>query len=144
MIKCNIKRLHDSARIPKKATPGSAAFDLYATSVTPSEEQQYYGYMEYGTGIGVEIPEGYVGLVYPRSSISKTGLILANGVGVIDSDFRGEIKLRFKYIRDSILYHVGDKIGQIMFVKLPNVEFEEVDELESTDRGDGAFGSTGN
>lgn len=144
MIKCKIKKLIETARIPVRATIGSAAFDLYATSIIPSEEQISYGYLEYGTGICVEIPVGYVGLIYSRSSISNTGLILANGVGVVDSDYRGEIKLRFKYVKDSIMYHIGDKIGQLMVIKLPNVEFEEVVELSSTERGSGAFGSTGN
>jgi dUTP pyrophosphatase len=114
-------------------------------------------YVEYGTGIAVEIPEGYVGLIFPRSSLSKTSLILSNHVGVVDSGYRGEIKFRFKdtrmrsrieygidqYFCSDTVYKVGDRIGQLMIIPYPKIEFEEVEELDSTNRGEGGFGSTG-
>ena len=97
-----------------------------------------------------EIPKGYVGLVFPRSSIRKTDLSLTNCVGVIDSGYRGEIQATFKKIfgkndvrLDELDYNVGDRIAQIMIIPYPSVTFVEVDELSQTDRGEGGFGSTG-
>lgn len=140
-MQIKLKRLNDKAVIPVKGTTGSAGFDLVATSMTTVEDKDY-GYIEYGTGISIKIPDNHAGLLFPRSSISKTGLILANGVGLVDSDYRGEIKFRFKYIRDSKHYEVGDRIGQIVFIKLPSITFKEVDELDATERNDKGFGST--
>ena len=104
--------------------------------------------MVYKTGLAMEIPEGYVGLIYPRSSISKTKQMLRNHVGVIDSGYRGEVILKFGWFSqaatpDSSVYDAGDRIAQLMIVPHPKVEFVEVDELSDTDRGDGGFGSTG-
>jgi len=92
-MKLKIKRLHPDAVLPSYAKPGDAGLDLTATSLSISEDGLY---VEYGTGIAVEIPEGHVGLIFPRSSISKTSMILSNHVGVIDSGYRGEIRFRFK------------------------------------------------
>lgn len=155
-----IKKLVPNAVIPTYAKPGDAGMDLIAVSVNDS-----INYIEYGTGLAIEIPEGYVGLIFPRSSNSKKDLLLCNSVGVIDSGYRGEIKLRYKKImnpseeKTNILqniftnsstliyeierYNVGDKVGQIMILPIPFVEFTEVSELSQTDRGDGGFGSTG-
>jgi dUTP pyrophosphatase len=96
------------------------------------------------TGIAIEIPEGYVGLVYPRSSVSKSSMLLANGVGVIDSGYRGEIMLKYRHLggRNEI-YTTGDRVGQLMIIKRPEIELVVVDELSDTDRGEGGFGSTG-
>lgn len=138
-----IHRLSEDVPIPKIATSGSAGFDIHGYSPAHVNTKDY-GYVEYRTYISLEIPTGYVGLIYPRSSISGTGLILANGVAVIDSDFRGEILLRFKYIPESKLYLHGDKIAQIVFHKTEQIEFEDVDTLSPTDRGTGGFGSTDN
>jgi dUTP pyrophosphatase len=107
-------------------------------------------FIEFGTGISVEIPEGYVGLLFARSSISKTVHILANHVGVIDSGYRGEIKLRFKnpvlsFRNQEIFpqYNVGDKIGQLVIIPYPQIELVEVEELSTSERMEGGFGSTG-
>lgn len=140
-IQVKIKRLKDIVPIPTAATIGSAGFDIYGYDPVNLNISDY-GYVEYRTYIALEIPPGYVGLIYPRSSISKTGLILANSVGVIDSDYRGEILIRFKYIPESKLYTHGDKICQIIFQKTVETEFVNVDELSDTERGDGNFGST--
>ena len=94
--------------------------------------------------LAVEIPPGYVGLFFPRSSICKTGLSMANSVGVIDSDFRGSISLVFyKNTQCIVPYFPGDRIGQLMIVPIPEVEYVEVEELSETERGAGGYGSTG-
>ena len=137
------KKLNPDAVIPKYAKPGDAAMDLYATRV----DYDKYGNLVCYTGLAMEIPEGHVGLLFPRSSISKTALTLRNSVGVIDSGYRGEVMLKFdredRLVTDDCLYHVGDRVGQIMIMPYPQVQFEEAVELSDTDRGTGGFGSTG-
>ena len=139
MLKVNIKKLSEDAKIPKYAKDGDAGLDLHATSI--SFEQHY---IEYGTSLAIEIPYGYVGLLFPRSSVSKRDLVLANSVGVIDSGYRGEIKLRFKLtmLEECLIYKQGDRIGQLVIMPYPQVELNEVEELSETARGDGGFGST--
>jgi dUTP pyrophosphatase len=96
------------------------------------------------TGIAIEIPEGYYGMIVPRSSISKTGLILSNSCGTIDCGYVGPITFKFLIINNSqTQYESGDRIGQIIIRKLEDVEFIEVDELGDSERGAGGFGSTG-
>jgi dUTP pyrophosphatase len=138
-MKVKIKKLHPNAVIPKYAKPGDAGLDLTAISESWNE---FNSQVTYGTGIAVEIPEGHVGLIFPRSSISKTTLMLANSVGVIDSGYRGEIMFKFNYLEKGMIYDVGDRVGQLIIIPYPSVEFEEVDDLSSTERGDGGFGST--
>ena len=114
--------------------------DLTATTMNNSNSE----YIVYGTDLSVEIPEGYVGLIFPRSSISIKDLILANSVGVIDSGYRGEILVRFKRI-DLLYanyYFIGDKIAQLMILPIPYIQFEEVAELSPSKRAEGGFGST--
>mgnify|MGYP003305637073 CR=1 FL=1 len=111
-------------------------------------EADKYGNMVYHTGLAMEIPEGHVGLIYPRSSVSKTPHSLRNHVGVIDSGYRGEIIFKFGWVESSnvgpiTIYEAGDRIGQIIIMPYPQVEFVEVENLSSTDRGSGGFGSTG-
>jgi dUTP pyrophosphatase len=142
-MKVKIKKLVSEAVIPKYAKPGDAGLDLTATSLqlNPGIEQ-----VTYGTGLAVEIPEGYVGLIFPRSSISKMSLDLSNSVGVIDSSYRGEIMFKFNLrleTNDSYVYKVGDRIGQLIIIPYPSIELEEADELSDTDRGTGGFGSSG-
>lgn len=146
------KKLHENAALPSYAKPGDAGMDLTAVSGQAiANEQEGFYYIEYGTGLSAEIPEGYVGLLFPRSSISKTGLIMANSVGVIDSGYRGEIKLRFKVDGKAFdeldgkigKYNVGDKIGQLIVIPFPTIEPSFVEELSSSERGAGGFGSTG-
>jgi dUTP pyrophosphatase len=136
-----IKKLDPAATIPKYAKHGDAGMDLTCIRMNMSET-----YVEYDTGLAMEIPEGHVGFLFPRSSVSKTNLVLANCVGVVDSGYRGPVKLRFKEMNGPIggRYRVGDRVGQIIVMPVPNFEFEEVDELTETNRGDGGFGSTGN
>jgi len=135
-----IKKLNNNAVVPVYAKPGDAGLDLTATS---KDENQLY--IEYGTGLAMQIPEGHVGLVFPRSSISKYHLATANAVGVIDSGYRGEITVRFKKTSDLFpkLYEIGDRIAQLVVIPYPNVEFEQVTELDATERGSGGYGSSG-
>ncbi len=136
-MKVKIKKLSPDAKIPKYAKPGDACMDLYAVNHTVDQ----YGNQVYDTQIAMEIPEGYVGLVFPRSSVSKTGLSLRNSVGVIDSGYRGPIMLKFSGETGS--YLAGDRIGQIMILPYPEIEYVEVSQLSDSDRGSGGFGSTG-
>ena len=142
-MEVKIKKLHEDAVIPKYAKPGDAGMDLTAVSMKIDE----YGNICYGTGLAFEIPEGYVGLVFPRSSNCKKGIILTNCVGVIDSGYRGEVSFKFKEIAlgnfSKVTYKVGDRIGQIIIMPYPRIEFIEVDELSETERGTNGYGSTG-
>lgn len=137
----NIKKLSPEAVIPQYAKPGDAGMDLVAISKEWDPEN---GVLVFGTGLAFEIPEGYVGLIFPRSSIFKTGLSLSNAVGVIDSGYRGEVKFMFyPYERAKRNYEVGDRIGQIVIMPFPKVTFFQVQELSETQRGTGGFGSSG-
>lgn len=143
-MKVKIKRLDSNAKIPTYANPGDAGMDIYATSMKFTED-----YIEYGTGLSFEVPEGYVMLIFPRSSISNKDLVLTNSVGVLDSGYRGELRFRFKKLKEPgklrmDLYNPGDKIGQIMIIPYPTIEFEEVESLSDSVRGVGGFGSSGN
>ena len=128
---------HKDARKPKRGSPGAAGFDL--TCVSSREWRP--GIIEYDTGVSVEIDPGFVGILCPRSSVSNYDLQLCNSVGVIDSDYRGTIKLRFKQTGDKI-YAIGERVGQIIFVPYDDFDLEETDELSDTERGDGGFGSS--
>ena len=133
-------KLDAGAIIPKYAKGGDAGMDLYAVSFGIDQNNNYV----FGTGLAMEIPEGYVGLIFPRSSISRTAHSLRNAVGVIDSGYRGEIMLKFDInTHNSPVYEIGDRIGQVVILPYPQVEFEEVFELSKTTRGKGGFGSTG-
>ena len=125
---------------PFRADEGSAGFDLYAVDIEEKNE-----ILTVHTGIAVEIPYGYAGFLFPRSSIYKTGLSLANSVGVIDSSYRGEIMCKFRIInKDSPMYKIGERCCQLIILPVPNVDYVETDELTETSRGVGGFGSSGN
>ena len=140
-MRVRIKKINPSAAIPTYAKDGDAGMDVIATSIISEEPFQ----ITYGLGIALEIPTGFVGLVFPRSSIRKTDLSLTNCVGVIDSGYRGELQATFRKHKGvaSTTYAVGDRIAQIMIIPHPPIEFEEAEELSDTERGDGGFGSTG-
>ena len=143
-MKIRIKKLNENAVIPTYAKDGDAGMDLVATRIISNTTFD----ISYGTDLAIEIPEGFVGLVFPRSSIRKYELILSNSVGVIDSGYRGEIQATFNQRSlssqsGSFLYGVGDRIMQIMIIPHPEIKFEEVEELTNTERGEGGFGSTG-
>lgn len=146
-----IKKLVPEAVMPKKAHESDAGFDLVAVSRMVDEN----GAIVYGTGLAMEIEEGYVGLVFPRSSIARQDLVLSNCVGVIDAGYRGEVMMKFKpalvvaneYLRstDSVgrWYNIGDRIAQLVIMKLPDVQMMEVEELSESERGTGGYGSSG-
>lgn len=137
MLEVKIKKLNPSAVIPKYALEGDAGMDLVAVSKSYDENLNAC----YGTGLAFEIPEGYMGLVFPRSSICKKNLTLSNSVGVIDSGYRGEVSLKFRFTGKNT-YEVGDRVGQLIIMPYPKVRFLEVEELSSTERGEGGYGST--
>jgi len=141
-IKIKIKKLDPQAVIPSFAHPGDACMDLTAISKKIVEEAGF-GYVEYGFGLSFEIPPQHVMLVFPRSSISNTGLLLSNAVGVIDETYRGAVSARFKWIKGSKDYNVGDRVAQFMVIPRPFMEIEEVEELSETSRGEGGWGSSG-
>lgn len=133
------KKMHPRAKAPVMATDGSAGYDLYA-----ADYECIGGKMvKYNTGIAFEIPKGYVGLLFPRSSVIKRGLTMGNSVGVIDSDFRDSVSAVFYYDDADELYSVGERVCQIVFVPIADMELAEVNKLSDTERGTGGFGSTG-
>lgn len=150
-MKIRIKKLHPNAVIPKYSKEGDAGMDLTVTSIYSEDEY----HITYGFGIAMEIPEGYVGLVFPRSSIRDFDLTLSNSVGVIDSGYRGEIQGTFKKTIQAItynphkiymggtIYSVGERAAQIMVMPIPYITFVETNELSDSVRGYGGFGSTG-
>lgn len=143
-MKVNVKKLDSNAVLPTYAKHGDAGMDLTATSKSYDE----HGNVVYGTGLAFEIPNGYVGLLFPRSSNTKKDLILGNSVGVLDSGYRGEVIFKYKMTcgfienKEGHAHEVGDRIGQIIIMPYPQIEFNLVDELSTTDRGIGGFGST--
>lgn len=140
-MKVRIKKLIDSAVLPSKAHADDAGFDLVAISV---EEDRKRNIVSYGTGLAFEIPKGYVGLIFPRSSIYKHQISLSNCVGVIDSGYRGEVSFKFRIEQPHISrYTTGDRIGQLIIMPYPEIEFEEVEDLSETERGTGGYGSSG-
>lgn len=162
-MKISVKKLNQKAVVPQYAKLGDAGLDLTATSYEWKDDRHVYG-----TGLAIEIPKGYVGLLFPRSSICKHDLRLANSVGVIDSGYRGEIKFMFEndsmagretviaedFKIDNVIltggpvqrpkiYQVGDRIGQLIILSYRQIECEEVQELSDSSRGDSGFGSSG-
>lgn len=156
-MKIRFKKLVPEAQAPRKAHATDAGFDLTAISRSFDDN----GCIVYGTGIAVEIPAGYVGLLFPRSSLCRKDLVVGNSVGVIDSDYRGEITAKFKpsniflWYEEGLsihpqlgdvdnAYEIGDRIAQLIIMPIPAVDFEQAEDLTPTDRGTGGYGSTGN
>lgn len=156
-MKVQFKKLVEEAVLPYYGSEGAAGLDMTATSKFYDE----YGNIIYGTGIAGKIPDGYVALLFPRSSNAKKDLILSNCVGVWDSDYIGEIFFKFKPIPkfskqenwgEHLIYHkeefadvyqVGDRIGQLLILPYPQIEPEWAVELPKTTRGNKGWGSTG-
>lgn len=166
MLNVKIKKLHEDAVIPTYVKDGDAGLDIVATSKYYDE----YGCVCYGTQLAFEIPEGHVGLLFPRSSNAKKDLTLTNSVGVLDSGYRGEVMFKFKpslvyketetdderwimethqpvteqeenwhYSKVVDTYEVGERIGQIVILPYPKINFVEVEDLSTTERGEGGF-----
>lgn len=139
-MKIKIKKVHENAVIPKYGKFGDAGLDLTAVSWKELDS----GAIEYDIGLQIEIPEGYVGLVFPRSSIQKFGMRLANAVGVVDSGYRGNLLCTFKIAEDSLpTYNIGDRVAQLIILPHPYIDLVEVDNLSTSERGEGRYGSTG-
>jgi dUTP pyrophosphatase len=142
-----VKLLTPTSKSPERATPGAAGYDLFSHSVVTTKY-----YVEFGTGVAVAIPEGHVGLLAARSSITDSGWCLATGVGVIDPDYRGELCVRFTPTARAVRewsesplrppYELGERIAQLIIAPIANA-LQIVDELDYTVRGVGGFGSTG-
>lgn len=147
-------RLTDEAPLPAHAKPGDAGMDLTSretVTLMPGETRTV------GTGVAMEIPEGYVGLVFPRSGLGTKGINLSNCVGIIDSSYRGEIKAPLHNNHPPVRVHGkvvqathemmtierGDRVCQIVIVPFATCECVEADELSETERGDTGFGSSG-
>ena len=151
-MKIKVKKLHEDAVLPKSANDTDAGFDLVA--IDDGEETETY--IQYNTGIAVQPENGYHTEIFPRSSISKTDLILANSIGLVDQDFRNEVMCRFKVVPNQLIinstfghlfwqpkkYKKGDKIAQLVIRKTERASFEWADNLNETERGMGGFGST--
>lgn len=137
-MKVKINRIVDEAVLPEYAHYTDAGMDLVATRVRETNE-----YIEYSTGISIELPEGYAGFVFPRSSVSNYGLMLSNAVGIVDHGYSGEIMCRFRVTDWENVYNVGDRIAQLIIMPFPHIEWEEVEELNKSDRGNKGHGSTG-
>lgn len=140
----NFKKLHADAVTPSYAHDGDAGIDLTAVSFTQEYDRSGKLVIVYHTGIAVEIPEGYVGLLFMRSSVSKYSVSMTNAVGVIDCIYRGEIMVKMKLTTDAVptIYQPGEKIAQLVIVPYLKAELNEVEELAETERGEGGFGST--
>ena len=149
-IDLKIKKLHPDAIIPSFAKTGDAGLDLTAVEFDTDDN----GNAVYKIGLAFEIPQGYVGLLFPRSSNASKDLILSNSVGVIDSGYRGEVMVKFKFVKPfgteralegdfPVIYKVGERVAQLILMKLPNITIVETTLLSETERGTGGYGSTG-
>lgn len=149
-IQIKFKKLHKNTQLPQTATSGAGAMDVTCTEIIQED-----GYVRCMLGFSTEIPEWYRVICAARSSITKTGWVLANGIGIVDSDYRGEWEFRFAPLPIKVAfgtqlgtkpfpYKVGDRVGQIFIEPVLQMEFVETEELSDTSRGGGGFGSTGN
>jgi len=137
-MKVKIKKLHPDAVIPSYAKDGDAGMDLTSVDIEVLDNE----HVKYYTGLAIEIPKGYAGFLFPRSSCYKRKQILSNCVGVIDSGYRGEISL-VMIGTSKYSYNIGERIGQLIIMPYPQIEFEQVKRLSKTERGAGGYGSTG-
>jgi dUTP pyrophosphatase len=135
---------HPDAVLPQRNSSGDAGLDLVGVERTKFTDSEIW----FDTHIGIVIPEGHVGLVYPRSSICNYGLALANSVGVIDSGYRGNVQIRFRRVAGPLYlkyYNNGERMAQLIVHRLPHVDVFQVDDLDEyeSDRGHKGFGSSG-
>lgn len=144
-MEIKFKKLDQRASAPVRAHNTDAGFDLVATDITTEINECGQLILVYHTGIAVEIPEGYFGMLVPRSSVSKKSLMLTNHAGVIDSGYRGEVMAKFRSTTDVVpaVYKPGEKFAQLLILPAPDVTFTEAFELSDSERGKGGYGSTG-
>lgn len=143
-MELNFKRLDDKAIMPIRAHESDAGLDLTAVDITLEPNDCGQTVVVYHSGLAVEIPEGYVGLLFPRSSIAKKSIFMTNGVGVIDSGYRGEIMAKMHVTTDAApaVYKIGEKFAQLIIMPLQNIIVNEVANLSDSDRGEGGYGSS--
>jgi dUTP pyrophosphatase len=141
MLNIKIKPTHDNFKVPTKGSEYAACWDVYAAGIKQLDWDKF----EVDLGFATEIPEGYKGVIVPRSSITKTDLVMQNSPAQIDCDYRGSWKVKFMYLPldEEFPYSVGDRVAQIYFKKVEPFEWNLVSILSDTDRGSGGFGSTG-
>lgn len=137
MTNIKLKKTHALAQIPTKMNSSDAGFDCFAVEINETED-----YLEYNLGFQIEIPNGYFGLLAARSSITKYDLMVKNSIGIIDSGYRGDVKLRTKKFGDKV-YNVGERVCQLIILPLPEFSLIEVDQLDTESDRLGGFGSTG-
>ena len=139
------KRLTENEVAPTKAHALDAGLDLTCTGIDTEINECGQLILVYHTGLALEIPEGYFGAIVPRSSISKKSLMQCNHLGVVDSNYRGEVLVKMRTTTDVVpaIYKVGERFAQLLILPVPDVQFEETDELTETDRSVNGFGSTG-
>lgn len=144
-MEIKFKKLSEKAQAPVRGSEGAAGFDLVCTGIDTAWNEVKQLMLVYHTGLAVEIPEGYVGLLFPRSSVCNKSITLTNCVGVIDSDYRGEIKAVFRVTTDvaPAIYKEGERFAQLLIVPIASCEFVEAENLADTARGEGGYGSTG-
>jgi len=141
-----IKRLDDNAVLPIRAHDTDAGIDLTCLTITQEINECGQLILVYHSGVAVDIPKGYVGLLFPRSSVAKKSLSLTNCVGVIDAGYHGEVMAKFRSTTDVVpaIYKPGERFAQLVFIQLPDVEIEEVADLGDSERGEGGYGSSDN
>lgn len=141
-LQVKFKKLHKDAKLPVKGSEEAACYDVYATSVEVNRRTATYG-----IGWATEIPKGWKGIFIPRSSLTKHHWTMVNSPGQIDSDYRGEWMMKLTCVTNNLIeplpYAIGDRIGQIYFERVNDVQFDVVEEFETSERGAGGFGSTG-
>lgn len=144
-MEIKFKKLEATAKEPRRGSTSAAGYDLTAHAIEIDVLDKGTIVYTYHSGIAVEIPEGYVGLLFPRSSVFKTKLQMSNGVGVIDSDYRGEVMAKFYLVgQDGMnVYEEGERFAQLVIMPIPSVTFIEAERLSTTERGEGGYGSTG-
>lgn len=144
-MEIKIKKLNEKAVIPTRGSSEAAGYDLYAITSKMMQIIRPYSTAKIATGISLEIPNGYFGAIFARSSLAtKKGVRLANSVGVIDSDYRGELIVALHNDSDkNVVINQGDRIAQLVIIPYQSVDFVETGILEDTERGSGGFGSTG-
>ena len=143
-MQLKFKKLSEKATLPVRAHKSDAGLDLTTVGISSVINECGQLMLVYHTGLAVEIPEGYVGLLFPRSSIYKKSLMATNSVGVIDSGYRGEIMMVLKATTDVVpaVYKEGERFAQLVIVPIPEIEVVEAEELSESDRGENGYGST--
>ena len=143
-MQLKFKKLSEKATLPVRAHKSDAGLDLTTIGISSVINECGQLMLVYHTGLAVEIPEGYVGLLFPRSSIYKKSLMATNSVGVIDSGYRGEIMMVLKATTDVVpaVYKEGERFAQLVIVPIPEIEIVEAEELSESDRGTDGYGST--